>query len=79
MPGVMDAVEPPSLAREDLERRWLEVVNDPFLRGLPYKIELNKWGHIEMTAPASPMHMRLASRRSAAPHSPDARSPLPAE
>src|SRR5690242_7281937 len=62
MPGMMDAVESPSMATEDLARRWADVLNDPVLRNLPYKLELNKWGHIEMTPPASPMHMRLATR-----------------
>lgn len=32
--------------------QWSEVINDPSLRNLPYKIELNKWGNIEMS-PAS--------------------------
>jgi Uma2 family endonuclease len=35
-----------------LARRWLEIIADPALRDLPYKIELNAWGKIEM-APAS--------------------------
>ena len=65
MSGMLDAVEPSSLAREELAQRWADVVNDPVLRNLPYRIELNKWGHIEMTPPASPMHMRLATRLAA--------------
>lgn len=32
--------------------QWSEVISDPSLRNLPYKIELNKWGIIEMS-PAS--------------------------
>ena len=28
---------------------WQQVVNDPNLQNLPYKIELNKWGQIVMT------------------------------
>jgi len=40
--------------------RWTEVVNDPALRDLPYKIELNAWGKIEMS-PASNRHGRLQS------------------
>jgi len=35
--------------------RWEEVINDPSLSDLPYKIELNKWGNIEMS-PASNRH-----------------------
>ena len=34
---------------------WEEVCNDPSLQDLPYKIELNKWGHIEMS-PARARH-----------------------
>ena len=62
MSEMLDELERYSLARETLAQRWVDVVNDPVLRNLPYRIELNKWGHIEMTPPASPMHMRLATR-----------------
>ena len=34
---------------------WKEVVEDPSLRDLPYKIETNEWGQIVMT-PASAKH-----------------------
>jgi len=34
---------------------WQEVCNDPSLRNLPYKIELNEWGQIVMS-PASSRH-----------------------
>lgn len=34
---------------------WSDVMADPLLRDLPYKIELNKWGRIEMS-PASNKH-----------------------
>lgn len=34
---------------------WTDVINDPCLRDLPYKIELNRWGNIEMS-PASNRH-----------------------
>ncbi|MDR3567358.1 MAG: Uma2 family endonuclease [Syntrophobacteraceae bacterium] len=34
---------------------WKEVVEDPSLRDLPYKIETNEWGQIVMT-PASGRH-----------------------
>ncbi len=35
--------------------QWQEVVDDPTLQDLPYKIELNEWGNIEMS-PASFIH-----------------------
>ncbi|MBS1212597.1 MAG: uncharacterized protein H6R26_1214, partial [Proteobacteria bacterium] len=35
--------------------KWQEVCNDPVLRDLPYKIELNEWGKIVMS-PASNFH-----------------------
>lgn len=38
--------------------RWAELVADPSLRDLPYKIEINLWGKVEMT-PASFWHGRL--------------------
>lgn len=34
---------------------WNQVIADPALSDLPYKIELNEWGHIEMS-PASNLH-----------------------
>jgi Uma2 family endonuclease len=37
---------------------WQEVCNDPLLRELPYKIELNEWGQIVMS-PASSQHSFL--------------------
>jgi len=43
---------------EALSLRWAEVMNDPALRNLPYKIELNIYGKIEM-APANNRHARL--------------------
>jgi Uma2 family endonuclease len=43
---------------EPLALRWAEVLRDPALRNLPYKIELNAWGKIEMS-PASNRHGRL--------------------
>ena len=38
--------------------RWYEVLGDASLRNLPYKIELNAWGKVEMS-PASVNHGRL--------------------
>jgi hypothetical protein len=40
---------------EALILRWEEVLRDPSLQDLPYKIELNVWGKIEMS-PASVRH-----------------------
>ena len=37
---------------ESLLARWQEMQEDPTLRDLPYKIELNAWGKVEMS-PAS--------------------------
>ncbi|MGH8552489.1 MAG: Uma2 family endonuclease [Methylococcales bacterium] len=41
--------------------QWQEVIDDPVLSELPYKIELNKWGLIEMS-PASNRHGIVQSR-----------------
>lgn len=43
---------------EALALRWAELCNDPTLQDLPYKIELNAYGVIEMS-PASTRHARL--------------------
>jgi hypothetical protein len=43
---------------ETLSMRWAQVVNDPALRDLPYKVELNAFGKIEMS-PAGTRHGRL--------------------
>lgn len=43
---------------ETLALRWAQIVADPALRDLPYKVELNLWGKVEMT-PASFWHGRL--------------------
>jgi Uma2 family endonuclease len=40
---------------------WAGVINNPFLRDLPFKIELNKWGKILMS-PAGNNHGRLQYR-----------------
>jgi Uma2 family endonuclease len=47
----------PSTA-EMLVQRWQQALNDLALRELPYKIELNAWGKVEMT-PSSNRHGRL--------------------
>ena len=46
---------------EALALRWAEVCRDASLRNLPYKIELNAWGKIEMS-PANNRHARLQGR-----------------
>ncbi len=43
---------------EALVLRWDEVLKDPSLQDLPYKLELNAWGKVEMS-PASNRHGRL--------------------
>jgi Uma2 family endonuclease len=43
---------------EALITRWDELCHDPALRDLPYKIELNAWGKVEMS-PASVQHAIL--------------------
>ena len=45
-------------SREALIARWDEVCRDPSLQDLPYKIELNAWGKVEMS-PASVPHAQL--------------------
>lgn len=40
------------LPLEGLLRRWAEVLRAPLLRQAPYRIELNRWGTIEMTPPS---------------------------
>jgi len=43
---------------EELIVRWNEALRDPSLQDLPYKIEINAWGKLEMS-PASNRHGRL--------------------
>ena len=45
-------------SQEALALRWAQLCNDPGLRDLPYKIELNAYGTIEMS-PASTRHARF--------------------
>ena len=44
---------------------WIDVINNPLLKDLPFKIELNKFGKILMS-PASNLHGRIQSRLAAA-------------
>ena len=41
--------------------QWQDVIHNPYLKDLPFKIELNRWGRIEMS-PASNRHALLQSR-----------------
>lgn len=43
---------------------WAEVINNPFLKDLPFKIELSKFGKI-MMSPASNQHGRIQGRMAA--------------
>ena len=43
---------------------WIEVINNPLLQNLPFKIELNKFGKLLMS-PASNGHGRIQSRLAA--------------
>lgn len=43
---------------ELLIARWNEMCRDPSLQDLPYKIELNAWGKVEMGPPAGVGHGR---------------------
>ena len=40
--------------------QWSEVIESPYFKNLPFKIELNRYGKVEMT-PASNRHGRLQS------------------
>lgn len=44
--------------------QWSEVIDNPYFKNLPFKIELNRYGKIEMT-PASNKHGRIQSYISA--------------
>lgn len=49
------------LPRDALLRRWQDVLTDPLFKQTPYRVELNRWGTIEMT-PVKPHHSRVAKR-----------------
>ena len=42
--------------------RWQEIINNPILRNLPFKVETNQWGQIVMHAAASNKHAKFQSR-----------------
>ena len=45
-------------AQNDQSAQWQAVIDNPYLRDLPFKFELNKWGKIEMS-PASNKHGKM--------------------
>lgn len=45
----------------DLAAKWQELMNNPFFRDVPYKVELNKFGQILMS-PASNRHGILQNK-----------------
>ena len=45
----------------NLEVKWQELVNNPFFRDIPYKVELNRFGQILMS-PASNRHGILQNK-----------------
>ena len=46
------------LSRAELRERWLQIIEDPLLAAIPYKVELNEKGAIEVS-PASNRHAVL--------------------
>jgi Uma2 family endonuclease len=48
----------PRLSRAQLRQRWLQMIEDPLLAAIPYKVELNEKGAIEVS-PASNRHGML--------------------
>jgi Uma2 family endonuclease len=48
----------PRLSRAQLRQRWLQMIEDPLLAAIPYKVELNEKGAIEVN-PASNRHGML--------------------
>lgn len=61
MGSVADEAIWSGLGHDALLQQWKHALHDPALRELPYRIETNKWGHVEMTPPASPRHMEMAT------------------
>jgi Uma2 family endonuclease len=48
----------PRPSREELRERWRQMIDDPLLAAIPYKVELNEKGAIEVS-PASNRHAIL--------------------
>ncbi len=41
------------LSRTQLRKRWLQMIDDPLIAAIPYKVELNEKGSIEVSPPSS--------------------------
>ncbi len=54
-PGL--SFQPPGRSWKETGMEWREVIEHPSLKNLPFKIETNEWGQIEMT-PTSHAHER---------------------
>lgn len=61
MGSVADTAIKDGLPPEALLEQWTTALADPALRALPYRVETNKWGYLEMTPPPSPRHMQVAT------------------
>src|SRR5947207_13629152 len=48
------------LSAAALRERWRQMADDPLLRAIPYKLELNEKGSVEVS-PATPRHALLQS------------------
>ncbi len=53
-----DLATSPRLSLAQLRQRWLQMIEDPLLAAIPYKVELNEKGAIEVS-PASNRHGML--------------------
>jgi hypothetical protein len=54
-------IEDTAIGRDAMIECWRSILADPTLANLPYKIELNKWGRIEMAPLPSPRHMDIGA------------------
>jgi hypothetical protein len=41
------------LSRAELRRRWQQLASDPLVAAIPYKVELNEKGAIEVSPPTT--------------------------
>jgi Uma2 family endonuclease len=49
------------MLQKQLAAKWNDVIRNPYLQDLPFKIELNRWGKIEMS-PASNLHGKIQTQ-----------------
>jgi Uma2 family endonuclease len=58
LPAVPIAIELPDLASQTSFNvaRWTQILSDPELARLPYRIETDQHGHIIMSPPPAPLH-----------------------